>query len=46
MIENRISDDLTIENVLKDNLYILNQAKEYNVNYILIDDKYEIDIEL
>ena len=46
VIENRISDDLTIENVLKDNLYILNQAKEYNVNYILIDDKYEIDIEL
>jgi len=44
VIENRLCDDCTIENVLSDNKNILELAKKYNVNYILIDDKYEIDI--
>ena len=46
-IENRGDDtDYTLESVLADNLEMLVLAREYNVNYILIDDKYEISIEL
>ena len=47
VIENRGDDtDYTLESVLADNLEMLVLAREYNVNYILIDDKYEINIEL
>ena len=44
VIENRLCDDCIIENVLNDNKSVLELAKKYNVNYVLIDDKYEIDI--
>ena len=45
VIENRLDDSwCTIESVLEDNANILSNAKKYNVNYILIDDKYEIEI--
>ena len=44
VIENRLCDDCTIENVFNDNKNILELAKKYNVNYVLIDDEYEIDI--
>ena len=44
VIEARIDDDCTIENVLADNAQILALAQKHNVNYILIEDKYEIDI--
>ena len=47
VIENRGDDtDCTLESVLTDNLEVLVLAREYNVNYILIDDNYEINIEL
>ena len=47
VIENRGDDtDYTLESVLADNLEMLVLARKYNVNYILIDDKYEINIEL
>lgn len=47
VIENRINDeDCTIENVLRDNAYTLEQCRVYKANYILIDEKYEVDIEL
>ena len=47
MLENRIDDDCcTLETVLEDNRQVLELAIEYNANYILIDDKYKIDIEL
>ena len=47
MIENRLCDDCTIETLIKDNLIVLELAKVHNVNYILIDEKYEIpDIKL
>ena len=35
-----------MESVLKDNSHILELAKKHNVNYVLIDEKYEIDINL
>ncbi len=46
-IENRLDDDgCTMESVLKDNAQFLERAQKYNVNYILLEDKYEIDIDL
>lgn len=46
-IENRLDDEwCTMESVLKDNAEILNYAQKYKVNYILIEDKYEINIDL
>ena len=45
IIENRLDDeDCTMESVLNDNAQILNLAKKHNVDYILIDDEYEINI--
>ena len=47
VIENRLDDEwCTMENVLSENTQMLESAKKYNVNYILINDKYEINIEL
>jgi len=47
VIENRLDDEwCTLESVLKDNAEILKLAQIHNVNYILIDDKYEINIDL
>ena len=47
VIENRLDDEwCTMESVLADNLEMLALAQEHNVNYILIEDKYEINIEL
>ena len=47
VIENRGDDtDCTLESVLADNLEVLVLAREYNVNYILFDDNYEINIDL
>lgn len=42
IIEERMYNDLTIDNVLKDNMKILEEAKKYNVNYYLIDKEYDI----
>ena len=47
IIEKRLDDEwCTMESVSEDNQEILNLAKKHNVNYILIEDKYEIDIDL
>ena len=46
-IENRLDDEwCTMESVLVDNAEKLDLAQKYNVNYILIEDKYEISIDL
>lgn len=45
IIENRLDDsDCTKEAVLEDNRFVLEQAIKHNVNYILIDEKYEVEI--
>ena len=44
VIEARINDDCTMESMIADNAQILALAQKHNANYILIDDKYEIDI--
>ena len=46
VIENRLEDDCAVEGVIEDNKRILELVKKHNVNYIFIDDRYEIDIEL
>lgn len=47
VVENRMDDeDCTMETVLRDNAAILEQCRKYKVNYLLIDDEYQIDIEL
>ena len=46
-IESRLGDEwCTMENVLEDNAQFLELAKKYNVKYILIDDRYDIEIDL
>ena len=45
-IENRLDDEwCTMESVLADNAEILALAQKHNVNYILIEDTYEINID-
>ena len=47
VIEARLDDEwCTLESVLSDNAEVLKRAKEHNVNYLLIDSEYKIDIEL
>ena len=47
VIENRLDDEgCTVESVLEDNARYLELAQKHNVNYLLIDDKYEFDIDL
>ena len=46
VIENRLDDDYNLENALIDNARVLANAQKHNVKYVLIDDKYEIDIDL
>ncbi len=46
IIENRLDDsDCTIEGVIKDNAQMLKTAERYKVNYVLIDEKYDFDID-
>ena len=45
VIETRMNDEgCTMESVLADNAEMLHLAQTHKVNYILIEDEYEIDI--
>jgi len=47
VIEERLDDsDCTIGSVLAENAKILKLCEQYKVNYVLIDDKYQVDISL
>ncbi len=47
IIENRLDDAwCTMESVLADNAEMLALARKYDVNYILIEDQYEINIDV
>ena len=46
IIESRLDDDCTLESVLKDNAEILSFVQKHNLNYILIDDSYDFEIDL
>ena len=46
IIESRLDDDYcTMESVMEDNRRNLVLAREYKVNYILIDEEYNVDID-
>ena len=46
-IENRLDDEgCTMERVLADNAAVLSLARKHHANYILIEEKYEINIAL
>ena len=46
VIENRLDDsDFTMEVALNDNAKNLELAKKNNVNFILIDESYDVDID-
>ena len=45
VIENRLDDEwCTLESTFEDNAKILTLAKRHKANYLLIDDKYEINL--
>ena len=46
VLENRLDDDCSIDGLLQDNSQVLMLCKKYNVNYVLIDDEYKINIDL
>lgn len=45
VIERRLDDSCELQHVLKDNARFWELAKSHNVNYVLIDDNYDINIE-
>lgn len=47
VIESRLDDGwCTLDSVLEDNAQNLELARKFNTNYILIDDEYEVEIDL
>ena len=47
VIENRVDDEwCTMQSILSDNAEVLSLAQKHNANYILIDNQYEINIDL
>ena len=46
IIESRKFEDISQEELIKENNDNLEMCKKYNYRYILIDDKYEVDYEL
>ena len=45
VIEARLDDSYcTMQSVIEDNKRMLELAKKHKVNYILIDDRYDIDL--
>lgn len=46
VIEHRVHDTYTMEQLLEDNAQVLELVQKYRVNYVLIRDKYEISIDL
>ena len=47
VVEERLDDsDCTLESVLKDNRIVLELAEQHGVHYVLMDERYEIPIEI
>jgi hypothetical protein len=45
-IEKRLDDECyTMKSVLEDNAEVLRNAQKYQLNYILFEDKYEVNID-
>lgn len=47
VIERRLNDeDYSMENAMRENSLILELAEKHNVNYILVDDEYSVNVDL
>ena len=46
MIESRLEDACTVESVIEDNKRVLELARQHKVNYILIEDQYDVRVEI
>ena len=46
VIEKRLDDDYSKEDIIQDNKKILKEVKKHNLNYILIDENYNINIDI
>lgn len=46
IIESRLFDDCSAEALIKENHKSLQLAQKHNANYILIEDKYEFDVDI
>lgn len=46
VIESRISDDLTKEELLRDNAFNLEMCRQFGCSCIFIDDDYNVDVDL
>ena len=47
VIENRLDDsDCTLEQMLADNAYVLEKVQQYGLPYVLIDEDYDVEIDL
>lgn len=46
VIEDRICDDCNLDSLLQDNKQNFEQIKKYNLDYILIDKQYKVDVDL
>lgn len=47
IIEQRIDDSwCTINSMLEDNAYYLGMCEKYNYNYVLVDDLYQVEVDL
>ena len=46
VVEKRLEDECTRENILADNLNVMRLAREHNQGYLLIDEEYKIEIDL
>lgn len=44
IVEKRMYDECTMENVLAENAYFLENCRKHNVPYLLIDGEYNVDI--
>lgn len=45
VIEKRLDDDITTDDVIRENRFYLEECRKYNAEYILIDNGYDIDID-
>ncbi len=46
IIENRLSDDISKEMLLKDNAEALEMCQKHNLDYIMINEEYKVDYSL
>ena len=46
VIENRKCDEVLLESLLSDNRETLRLVQKHNLDYLLIDDEYEVDMEI